>query len=149
MQGKRCFFIGHRDTTEDVLPALREAVDQHITEYSVTEFLIGRYGRFDRLAAQCVMEAKQVHPEIMLTMLLPYYPAEEKLSLPKGFDGSCYPFGQETVPRQAAIVRANRYAVDHSDYLIAYVWHAASNARNIIDYAQSRNRIQIYMIQYH
>lgn len=143
MYEKRCFFIGHRDATEGVLPALRTAVEQHIVEYGVTEFLVGHYGGFDRLAAQCVMEAKQRHPGIRLTMLLPYHPTERKVKLPKGFDGSCYPSGQESVPRQLAIVRANRYAVDHSDYLIAYVWHAASNARNLVEYAEKRLSLRI------
>ncbi len=143
MSEKRCFFIGHRDATEEVLPALRTAVEQHIAEYGVTEFLVGHYGGFDRLAAQCVMEAKQRHTGIRLTMLLPYHPTERKTKLPKGFDGSCYPSGQESVPRQLAIIRANRYAVDHSDYLIAYVCHAASNARNLVEYAEKRLSLHI------
>ena len=33
----------------------------------------------------------------------------------------------ETVPKRLAIVRANRYMVERSDFLIAYVWHPASN----------------------
>jgi len=37
-----------------------------------------------------------------------------------------------------AIVRANRYAVDHADALIAYVWHTASNARNLLEYAEKK-----------
>lgn len=143
MDEKRCFFIGHRDTTDEVLPALRIAVEQHITEYRITEFLVGHYGGFDDLAAQCVIEAKQLHPDIKLTMLLPYHPAERKFKLPQGFDDSCYPPGQESVPRQLAIVRANRYAVDHSDYLIAYVWHAASNARKLLEYAEKRSPLRV------
>lgn len=143
MNGKSCFFIGHRDTTDDVLPALRAAIEQHIVEYGVTEFMVGKYGGFDRLAAQCVIEAKQSHPEITLTLLLPYHPSERKVDIPKGFDGSCYPCGQESVPRQVAIVRANRYAVDHSDFLITYVWHTTSNARNILEYAEKRSNLHI------
>lgn len=146
MVGKRCFFIGHREVSDNLLPTLRAAIEQHITEYGVTEFLVGKYGGFDRLATQCVIEAKQTHSNITLTLLLPYHPSEHKTVLPKGFDGSCYPPGQETVPKNAAIVRANHYAVDHSDYLIAYVWHAGSNSRNLIDYAQHKmncHRLQI------
>lgn len=134
----RCFFIGHREAAEELLPSLRAAIERYIDEYGVTEFLVGQYGGFDRLAARCVMEAKQRDPEIVLTLLLPYHPAEHKVHLPEGFDGSCYPPGQETVPKKAAIIRANMYAVDCSDYLIAYVWHAASNARMVLEYAQSR-----------
>lgn len=29
---KCCFFIGHRDTSADILPALTEAVDEHIVK---------------------------------------------------------------------------------------------------------------------
>lgn len=46
----------------------------------------------------------------------------------------------EAVPRRYAIVRANRYVIDHVDYLIAYVWHPASNARNLVDYARRREK---------
>jgi len=41
----------------------------------------------------------------------------------------------ETVPKRAAIVRANRYMVEHSDYLIAYVWHSG-NAWDLVEYAR-------------
>ena len=143
VQGKRCFFIGHREASDDLLPALRAAVEKHIIDHGVTEFLVGAYGSFDHLAAQCVMEAKAAHPGVTLTLLLPYHPAERKIALPRGFDGSCYPPGQEAAPRRAAIVRANRYVVDHADCLIAYVWHAASNARNLLDYARTRPGLHI------
>ena len=39
-----------------------------------------------------------------------------------------------------AIVRANRYVVDHVDYLISYAWHPASNARELVEYARKRQR---------
>lgn len=68
-------------------------------------------------------------------MLIPYHPAERPVETPPGFDGTFYPLGMESVPRKFAIVQANRYMIDHVDYLIAYVWHPASNARNLLDYA--------------
>lgn len=37
-----------------------------------------------------------------------------------------------------AIVRANHYMVDHSDFLIAYVQYPASNTRNLVEYAEKR-----------
>ena len=63
-----------------------------------------------------------------------------KLIVPYRFDGTFYPPGMESVPRKIAIVRANRYVVDHVDYLIAYAWHPASNARALVEYAQKRQR---------
>ena len=138
MGGKSCFFIGHREASEEIYPVLYAAVEQHIVEYGVTEFIVGHYGGFDRLAASAVKEAKRFYPEVRLTLLLPYHPAEQPIPTPDGFDGTFYPPGMESVPRKVAIVRANCYVVDHVDYLIAYVRHTASNAKNLLGYVQKR-----------
>lgn len=140
MDTKSCFFIGHRETSEEIYPVLYAAVEQHILEYGVTKFIVGHYGGFDRLATSAVKEAKHFYPEVKLTLLLPYYPAERSIPTLDGFDGTFYPPGMESVPRKAAIIRANRYVVDHVDYLIAYVWHPASNARELAEYAESREK---------
>lgn len=136
MDIKSCFFIGHREASKEIYPALKAAVEQHITEYGVTEFIVGHYGGFDRLAARAVIEEKKIYPEVTLTMLRPYHPAEQPIPTPAGFDSTYYPPGMECVPRRVAIVRANRYMVDHVDYLIAYAWHPASNARELLEYAE-------------
>ena len=131
-----CFFIGHREAPDALLPQLTAEIERHITEYGVTDFVAGRYGCFDALAAKCVKAAKKRHPEVTLTLLLPYHPYDSPIATPSGFDGTFYPPGMETVPKRAAIIRANRYMVKHSEYLIAYAWHPASNARDLIEYAQ-------------
>lgn len=137
---KSCFFIGHREASSEILLALTEAVEQHIMEYNVTEFIVGNYGGFDRMAAKAVIAAKERYPQITLSMLTPYHPAERPIERPRGFDNTFYPPGMENVPHRFAIVRANRYMVDHVDYLIAYVWHPASNARDLVEYAKKRER---------
>ena len=150
MGGKSCFFIGHREASEEIYPVLYAAVEQHIVEYGVTEFFVGHYGGFDRLAALAVKEAKRFYPEVKLTLLLPYHPAERPIPTPDGFDGTFYPPGMESVPRKVAIVRANHYVVDHVDYLIAYAWHPASNAWELVEYARKKLRtlcLSITLIQ--
>ena len=112
----------------------------HITENGVTEFIVGNYGGFDHMAAKAVIAAKGQHPDITLSMLIPYHPAERPVETPQGFDNTFYPPGMEKVPRKLAIVWANRYMVDHVDYLIAYAWHPASNARELVEYARTREK---------
>lgn len=51
MRQKGCFFIGHRETSEEIYPVLCAVVEEHIVRYGVTEFIVGRYGCFDGLAA--------------------------------------------------------------------------------------------------
>ncbi len=118
-----------------------DEVEHHITEYGVNAFYVGHYGRFDALATSAVIAAKKRHPEVTLTLLLPYHPFDRPIPTPEGFDGTFYPPGMETVPRRAAIVRANHYMVDNSTHLIAYAWHPASNARELVEYAQRREHL--------
>lgn len=137
---KSCFFIGHRDTPESIFPELLTQVERHYYELGVTEFIVGNYGSFDRMAARAVMTLKAQHPEVVLLLLLPYHPAIRPVPLPDGFDNTFYPPGMETVPPRFAIPRANRYTVEHVDYLIAYAWHPASNARDLVEYAKEREK---------
>lgn len=132
---KSCFFIGHREASEEIFSALTEAVEHHIVHCGVTEFIVGNYGGFDRMAARAVISAKALYPGITLLLLLSYHPAERPIETPPGFDGTFYPPGMESVLRRYAIVRANRYMIDHVDYLIAYARHPASNAKELTAYA--------------
>lgn len=136
----RCFFIGHRETGAEVAPALRAELRRHIEDYGVTEFVVGHYGGFDFLVHHIVVEMKVEYPQITLTRLLAYHPQEHPVEIPPGVDGTVYPAGLENVPRHAAIARANRSMVDASDFLIACVWHPASSARNILEYALRREK---------
>ena len=120
-----------------------DEVEHHITEYGVNAFYVGHYGRFDALATSAVIAAKKRHPEVTLTLLLPYHPFDRPIPTPEGFGGTFYPPGMETVPRRAAIVRANHYMVDNSTHLIAYAWHPASNARELVEYAQRREHLAL------
>ena len=52
MAGKSCFLIGSHLSPDTLSPLLDEAIKRHIAEYGVTEFVVGRYGRFDQLAAE-------------------------------------------------------------------------------------------------
>lgn len=144
---KSCFFIGHRDTPDSLLPLLSQAVEKRIIENGVMWFVVGNYGSFDRLAAHAVLDAKKKYPGITLSLLLPYNPAERRIRLPDGFDDSYYPPGMEQVPRRLSIVRANRYMVDHVDYLIAYACYPASNATSLLQYAEKRAKQGLLQIE--
>ena len=133
-----CFFIGHRDAPEAIRPRLAEAVERHIAEYGVTTFVVGHYGAFDRMAAAAVRNAKKRHPEVTLTLLLSYYPYRDWEEVASAYDGSLYPEGLETVPKPFAIVRANRYMIGRSDFLICYNRGFAGNTQKIVDMALRR-----------
>ena len=138
---KSCFFLGHREAPADVRAALDEAIEQHINELGITVFYVGQYGAFDRMAQSALTRAKARHPGIQAYLLLPYHPTERPAEIPEGFTGTFYPPDMETVPRRLAIPRANRYMLSTCDHLIAYVWHIASNARELYEFAEKRGVI--------
>ena len=137
---KSCFFVGHRNAPESVLSSLTIALEKLIVEENVGYFYIGQYGSFDRMAALAVKQLKKKYPDITLHQVLPYHPAERPVQAPADFDGTYYPEGMEAVPKRYAIVRANQQLVNNSDWLIAYVWHPGSNARNLLEYARRREK---------
>ena len=138
---KTCFLIGHRDAPVMIREKLEKAIAAAITDYGVTEFVVGQYGAFDRMAAGCLAEAKKAHLGLRLVLLLPYHPAERPVALPAGFDGSFYPPGMEQVPRRLAIVRANEYMTRHCDVLICYALLENSNPGRIMRIANGNCKV--------
>lgn len=145
-----CFFIGHREASEHLFYNLYKEIERHIIKYGVTDFVVGGYGNFDSMAKRAIQNAKKIYPETKLIRLLTYHPSRYSKSALSDFDDTFYPFGMETVPPKVSILRANRYMIDHSKYLIAYVWHSASNAMNLLEYArrrESQGNIRITLIK--
>lgn len=138
MDSKTCFFVGNRHTPSNIRESLIQAVETHITEYGVTTFTVGNYGNFDRIVKSVLKELKQQYADIRLYLLAPYA-LDKKTDVPVEFDGIYYPDGLEKVPKPFAIVQANRYMIKHSDFLITYCHHIG-NTRNIIEYAQKREK---------
>ena len=138
LECKSCFFIGHREADERLLPRLEMIIERLIVKENIRYFYVGGYGGFDRIAAAAVKHAKQKYPDITLMLVLPYHPAERAVPKPEGFDGTYHPDGLENTPRRYAIVRTNKIMVDTCDWLVCYVRHGASNSRNLLEYAQRR-----------
>ena len=132
---KTCFFIGHRNAPETLHPLLDEAIERHIAEYGVTEFVAGHYGRFDYMAAGAVRRAKERYLNVTLTLLLPYYPFDHDT---KDYDRTYYPEGMENVPKPFAIVKANEHMIRTSEYLICYNTGLVGKTRDFVDMALRR-----------
>lgn len=134
---KICFMVGHRDANKDIYLEIEKAVNRHIVDHDIDEFIIGHYGNFDRMASQAIRTAKGTYPKVRLTLLRPYL---DHYPLPEGFDGSVYPDGLESVPKRFAILRANYKVIDKCDYVIAYVRYSFGGAYRCMEYAKRKNK---------
>ena len=136
---KTCCFIGHSQIYEDISQALADAVDRHISEYGVTDFLVGNYGAFDRMAGAAVKAAKARHSGIRLYLMLPYHPERGRpLPLRAGYDSFVYPEEMEGVPFRRAIPRLNQLMVNDSVYAIVYVRYPLGGAATTLEYARHK-----------
>lgn len=145
MENKICFLFGHATTPYDALPLIEAAADRQYTEHNVRTFVVGNRGSFDGYAATAIKKLKKKYNDISLLLLLAYHPAERPVHLSEGFDNSYYP-PLENVPRQYAIVRANKYMIDTADSIICYVNHIG-NTRNLLDYALRRQKKEGIIIE--
>ena len=68
-----CFFIGNRDSSPNIYPAVAEAVSELIRE-GVTEFWSGGYGAFDQMCEKAVLEWKARGANVKLVLALAYPP---------------------------------------------------------------------------
>ena len=116
---KSCFLMGNRHTPSSIREQLAEVVEKHINEYGVNTFTVGHYGAFDSMAREVLRETKKRYEDITLYLLAPYA-LTQKTEIPMDFDGTFFPEGLEKVPLRYAIVQANRYMVQNSDFLISY-----------------------------
>ena len=135
-----CFFIGHREANDEILLYVKKAAGELVRQDTVRDFYVGRYGNFDRIAGEAISQLKMAFPFIRLYRVLPYHPVDKTIELPDYFNGTFYPDGLEYIPRRYAITRANRAMINQVDFLIAYVWHPASNAGKLLDYARKREK---------
>lgn len=130
-------FCGHREITEEakVKEWLMEKTESLIIA-GAEQFFLGGYGAFDQLAAEVVCEMKKRYPHIKSVLILPYL--EKKVDMKK-YDETIYP-DLEAVPKRYAIIHRNRWMVEKSDVLIAYVMHEWGGAAKTLEYAKKKNK---------
>ena len=141
-----CLF-GHRHTENviEVEVALRKVIDDILTEQEYVEFLIGREGEFDILAAsviKSIMRSRDVG-NCSLTLVMPYLRTEfeKNQSEYEAYYDSVKLCEQSAAAHpKAAIQIRNRSMVDRSDLCVFYVTHLSGGAYQTMKYAESINR---------
>ena len=130
--------FGHATTPYDAVNLIEAAAERQYQEQGIRTFIVGNRGNFDSYAATAIKRLKRKYDDISLLLLLAYHPAERTVHLTEGFDNSYYP-PLEGVPRQYAIVRANKFMVDAADSIICYV-NQIGNTRKLLEQAQKRQK---------
>lgn len=111
-------FCGHSDfvRTAEHEKAVYEILEKEIG-YEEAEIYLGGYGAFDQFAYGSSSKFKMTHPNVSLVFVAPYLYGLSKYS---EYDDIIYP-SLENVPKKFAITYRNKYMIENSDVVIAYV----------------------------
>lgn len=112
-------FVGHRDAPWEIYRSLYETILSLIENEGAQTFFIGDCGAFDRMAYKALRELKRIYTNIDYQIVLAYMPRGGNAD--KGKDNTIFPSEIATAPARYAIDRRNRWMIEQSDTVIAYV----------------------------
>lgn len=144
-----CTFAGHREVFKsDVLNHLDEVISKIISSDDCFCFLVGGMGDFDKMCSSAVRRAKRKYPdkEIKLELVFPYLTQElneNRTFYETSYDDIIVPIELADVHYKSAITKRNRWMVDQSKYLIAFVYRDFGGAYTTLRYAEKKG-LQIF-----
>lgn len=137
---RRCTFFGHRDYRNERDDDLKIAIEYLITHHQVTEFYVGHQGNFDRAVCRLLKDLQKAYPYILYYVVLAYIPTTSSTKAITQQHPTILPEGAETVLPKFAILHRNRWMIEQSDYVIAYITHSYGGAAQCVQLAQTKNK---------
>ena len=151
-----CCFSGHRSLPEEMLHVIRTRLWTAIVmayQRGFRHFLCGGALGFDTLAAQEVLLLRELHPDVSLTLALPFRgqadnwnPAAqaEYRNILAAADEVIYT--SETYSK-FCMQKRNRFMVDHSALCICYLTSPTGGTAGTAAYALAQNREVVNLAQ--
>ena len=146
-------FFGHRRICDQltVEKRLRELIEKLVREHSWVEFLVGREGDFDIMAASVVKQVKKslYCDNASLTLVLPYMKSElrdNEESFLNYYDNIEIDSEASVAYFKNAIKIRNRRMVDRSQLVICYIDYNKGVAYTAVQYARKSGRKVINIV---
>lgn len=140
-------FFGHREVENfsEMERRLENLIRELMRQKEYVEFLVGRNGEFDQLAASTVLRLKRLvrSDNSSLVLVLPYMTAEfannqgsfadyyDEIEISEAASGKHF---------KSAIQARNREIVDRSDLVICYITHKSGGAYLTVQYAEKHEK---------
>ena len=141
-----CTFTGHRELYEDFDEKLMERVVNDLVKSGTEVFYTGMAMGFDLIAAECVLRLKKKCKNLKLIACIPYrgqsenftpsYKSRYKKVLKKCDESIC--LHEEYC--DGCFFERNRYMVDNSDVLVAYLRKKRGGTYYTVNYANNKNK---------
>lgn len=143
MKNKVCCAFGHREAYGLDQGQLQVLLERLILTERVSVFMTGAMGEFDKAFIDAVCLLKKKHRGISLIWVKPSFSTSlnTDAAVYQGvFDEIIVPEESDTAHFKAAIKVRNRWMVDHSDAVVAYVYRGFGGAHDALRYAVKRQK---------
>ena len=133
-----CTFFGHANAPKEIESIIKSTLVDLIENKGVTIFYVGNHGNFDYMAANVLQELSEIY-SIKYYIVLAYMPKKNEIS----YSHTLLPEGIELVHPKYAISWRNKWMIDKSDYVVAYVRRNFGGAFKYV--SLSKNKIVVYL----
>ena len=130
-----CTFFGPGACPETKYSNILQAIQNLITEKNIITFYVGTQGNFDSLVYRALCNLRADFPQIRIYRVLAYLPKDNSL-----ISDSILLEGIELIHPRNAISWRNRWMIEHSDYVIAYITHNYGGAARFVNEAERRGK---------
>lgn len=151
-----CCFTGHREIDAKTVKNLQKMLKKtllRLIEEGYSHFISGGALGFDTLAAEAVLNLKNKKPHIRLTMALPcrnqdkFWNEMQKAKYKALLSLADSIFYTDEEYNKGCMFKRNRYMVDKSSCVIAYLNSCYGGTKYTVDYAKKTNRRIIFLDQ--
>lgn len=148
-----CTFAGHRVLYHsDLKEKIENSILSLLQSDSHALFYLGGMGEFDYACVNIlhIIRKKYPHYSFSIILVLPYM--IQQLNLKKdyfeyAYDEIILPAELDDLHYKAAIPKRNQWMIDHSEYLITYLFRNHGGAWNTIRYAEKKKKTIIPLIK--
>ena len=141
-----CTFFGHRDAPCEIKQKVKDAVVELITQHNVELFLVGDSGGFDRIVKSVLAELMPFY-DFEFQVVLSRIPTERRCEQYLDHSMSVVPDGIETALPRFRIDFRNKYMLNASDYVIAYIEREYGGAFKYYEMAKRKKRTVINLAE--
>ena len=105
--------------------------------------MVGNHGHFDGMVLSALRKLKNKHPHINYNVVLAYMPGEKEKWNLYHYGETILPEGVEGIDPKYAISWRNKWMVNESDIVIAYVVHSIGGAAQFVEKAQKDGKLVV------
>ncbi len=156
MENKTCCFTGHRNLPAEKLNEIKYELERIILLLAgkgYNRFIAGGALGFDTIAAETVLRLMEKEPELKLEIAVPCpgqhmrFSPEQKKQYLRILESADKVFMVSDRYSRYCMAKRNKYMVDNSDCVVAYLNRPKGGTFNTVSYAEHSGKEVIYLLR--